>query len=82
MEVEMPKDPEGLKMWRALHDQWQETQDRALAGRAELTSKQFACVKGTGPDPSVAEIDAVEQLERTAAKLAIEMDNFVRHRLG
>jgi hypothetical protein len=29
----------------------------------------------------VAEIDAVEQLERTAAKLA-EMDNFVKHRLG
>ncbi|MBT2305322.1 hypothetical protein J7E70_33510 [Variovorax paradoxus] len=78
----MLKDPEGLKMWRALHDQWKETQERALAGRAELTSKQLACVKGTGPDPTVAEIDAVESLERTAAKLANEMDNFVKHRLG
>ena len=78
----MPKDPEGLKMWRALHDQWQETQERALAGRAELTSKQLACVKGTGPDPSAEEIDAVESLERTAAKLAVEMDNFVRHRMS
>jgi hypothetical protein len=32
VEAEMLKDPEGLKMWRALHDQWKESQERAIAG--------------------------------------------------
>ena len=74
----MPKDPEGLKMWRALHDQWQETQERALAGRAELTSKQLACVKDT---PSVRSFDVKRDdqvLKRDNANLELNMARCVR----
>lgn len=78
----MPKDPEGLKLWRALRDQWQETNQKAVAARAELVRKQIACAAGTGPDPTVAEIEEVDQQERMAGRLAVEMDNFITNRLS
>lgn len=78
----MHNDSEGRKMWKALHDSWQETQQKAVLGRARLVDKQIACAAGKGPDPTDVEIEAVEKVERLATKLSVEMDNFVMNRLA
>ena len=78
----MHNDPEGRKMWKALHDQWQETQQRAVELRAQITTKQIACAGGRGADPTTAELEELDRLERLATRMSVEMDNFVSIRLG
>lgn len=55
---------------------------RSIGGFASSTRKVTRVGSAPGPDPTVAEIDEVENLERMAAKLAMEMDNFVSNRMG
>jgi len=78
----MPKDPEGLKVWNALQDQWRETQQSALVERTRLTNAKIAHASGHGDEPTAAQVDNVTKLEMLAAKLASDMDSFVKHRLG
>ncbi|MEJ8852720.1 hypothetical protein [Variovorax rhizosphaerae] len=82
LRLRMPKDPEGLKVWNALQDQWRETQHRAMMERTRLTSAKIAHAAGHGDEPTRAQIDNVTKLEMLAAKLALDMDSFVKHRLG
>lgn len=78
----MARDTEGLKMWKALYAQWQETQQQAFSLRRLVTTKQINFASGHGPDKTAAELDEVDRLERLATKLAVEMNNFVTNRMS
>jgi len=78
----MHNDPEGVKLWNRLRMSWQEAHQSALHERLRITRKQIDCAAGNGPDPTIEEIQEVERLEALATHLSIEMDNFVKNRLG
>lgn len=65
-----------------LRGQWQAANQEARAARAKVTGAYAACAAGKGAGPTLEQIEACDQLERTADALAIDMQTLVKKALG
>lgn len=74
MEKAMAVGPQWLKTWKRLYARWNEADQRARKARGETTVAFMECINGEGSAPTPAQLDKVNQLERAADWLRIEMD--------
>lgn len=72
----------GQKLWYEALDQWQPAHQQALEARAALNDVFIACANGTGPNPTIAQIDVVVALEREDNLLRLQMDDICKRVFG
>ena len=70
----MQRQADLLKSWNVLRAQWQAANQDAAEARASVMRTYE---KGALPSPE--QLDDIRRLERVAARLAVDMDTFVKN---